>query len=385
MSWRPRIIDSLAEVTATDWNALQESPDDWYYPFTSHEFLRALETTGCVGIELGWQPQHLLLYDDEGRLRAAAPLYLKHNSYGEFVFDFSWAQAYRQAGLSYYPKLVCAVPYSPVTGPRLLATDDNARSALCEALFALPERLQASSLHLLFARTTDYGLASEDGAALRRGCQYQWFNRDYADFDDFLTALPAKRRKEIRRERRKVAVAGIHIEVHQANEIDAPLWQAIYLFYSRTYLVRGQRPYLNLEFFQRISRSLPGQVLFFVAYSGIKPVAMAFFMRDHSTLYGRHWGCLEDHDSLHFETCYYAGIDYCIRHGLARFDAGAQGEHKIRRGFEPMASYSAHSLSHPDLQAAVHDFVQREAVMVAEYHADVRHHCAFPQAKEWHL
>lgn len=385
MSWRARTIESLEEVTAADWNQLQGPIDGWRYPFTTHEFLCALETTGCVGADLGWQPRHLMLQDDNGALRAAAPLYLKDNSYGEFVFDFSWAQAYRQAGLSYYPKLVCCVPYSPVTGPRLLAANDTARSALYQAMLELPAQLQVSSLHLLFAHADDYNLAGQAGAALRRGCQYQWFNRDYASFDDLLTVLSSKRRKEIRRERRKVAEAGIHVELRQPDEIDEALWQTLYLFYSRTYLVRGQRPYLTLEFFKKIGHSLSGQVLFFVAYRGTEPVAMAFMLRDHNTLYGRHWGCLEDYDSLHFETCYYAGIDYCIHHGLARFDAGAQGEHKIRRGFEPIASYSAHTLLHNGLQAAVEDFVGREAAMIADYHADLRSHCAFPQAEERHL
>lgn len=385
MSWHPSIVESLGGVDASVWNGLQPSDKGWQYPFTTHEFLHALETSGCLGEESGWFPRHLLLKDDNDNLCAAAPLYLKYNSYGEFVFDFSWAHAYRQAGLSYYPKLVCAVPYSPVTGPRLLSGQRDARAALVRALLAMPEHLQASSLHLLFAQASDHEQLSHAGAALRRDCQYQWFNRDYESFDAFLATLSSKRRKEIRRERRKVAEAGIHVQLLSPENIDARLWQTLYLFYSRTYLVRGQRPYLSLEFFQRISRTLPGQVLFFVAYRGSKPLAMSFMLRDRTTLYGRHWGCLEDHDSLHFETCYYAGIDYCIRHGLARFDAGAQGEHKIRRGFEPMASYSAHALLHPGLQAAVEDFVRREGEMIAHYHADLRSHCAFPQADEQQL
>ncbi len=385
MPWTPQTLNSLDAVAASEWTALLPTINGWRYPFSSHEFLHTLETTGCVGEELGWQPRHLLLRDSNGRLRAAAPLYEKFNSYGEFVFDFSWAQAYRQTGHSYYPKLVCAVPYSPVTGPRLLADSEDARTVLCEHLLALPAAQQASSLHMLFAGADDYTQLQKHGAVLRRDCQYQWFNRGYEDFDEFLAALSSKRRKEIRRERRRVAEGGIRMRVLAPAEIDDALWQTLYLFYSRTYLVRGQRPYLTPEFFLEIGRKLPDQVLFFVAYRGNEPLAMAFMLRDHDTLYGRHWGCLQDYHSLHFETCYYAGIDYCIRHGLRRFDAGAQGEHKIRRGFEPMASYSAHYLLHTGLQAAVADFVQREGSMVADYHADLRRNCAFPDAAEVQL
>lgn len=382
MNWRIEHIESLAEVTSAEWNALTPGHNGWRYPFTTHEFLETLESTGCISRELGWQPRHLLLKTPDGALQAAAPLYLKTNSYGEFVFDFSWAQAYRQAGGHYYPKLICAVPYTPVSGPRLLAADENAHAALSDALLALPEKEGLSSLHLLFACERDYHALAHRNALLRRDCQYQWFNRDYSSFEAFLAVLSSKRRKEIRRERRRVAQAGIRVDVLRPDAIDQDLADQLYLFYSRTYFMRGQNPYLTPEFFHEIRRKLPEQVLFFVAYQGEKPVGMAFMLRDHNTLYGRHWGCLEDYHSLHFETCYYAGIEYCITHGLQRFDAGAQGEHKIRRGFEPMASYSAHHLTHAGFNSAVADFVQREGAMIADYHRDLRAQCAFPDARE---
>lgn len=382
MQCTPQILDSIAEVSPEAWNTLLPGAVGSRYPFTSHEFLLALEASQSVGADLGWRPRHMILRDKNQQLCAAAPVYEKLNSYGEFVFDFSWAQAYQQAGGQYYPKLICAVPFSPVTGPRLLANSEAARMALCQQLMKLPGEQAASSLHMLFAQQSDYTQLAQHGAVLRRDCQYQWFNRDYPNFDAFLETLTSKRRKEIRRERRRVAEGGIKMYIHSPDDIDEALWQTLYIFYSRTYLVRGQRPYLTPDFFRLIARLLPEQVLFFVAYRDDEPVAMAFMLKDKDTLYGRHWGCLEDYHSLHFETCYYAGIEYCIRHGLRRFDAGAQGEHKIRRGFEPVASYSAHYLCHSGLQAAVTDFVRREGEMIGNYHADLRTQCAFPDAAE---
>lgn len=375
-----RRIETIHDAAPAQWNALLERTAPGY-PFLRHEFLAALEDSGAAAYETGWQPAHVLV-ERGGRLVAAAPVYRKHHSFGEFVFDFAWADAYRRVGLPYYPKLVCAVPFNPVVGPRLLADDAQMHRALAAHLCELPETDSLSSLHLLFAHAEDREVAADAGALLRRDCQYCWYNRDYADFDAFLAHLSSKRRKEIRRERRRVHEAGIGIRVLTPGDVDDELWETLYAFYARTYYVRGQQPYLSPDFFRALARSMPKHVRFFVACGPDGPVAMAFMLVGGDTLYGRHWGSAVELDGLHFETCYYAGIEYCIEHGLRCFDAGAQGEHKIRRGFEPIATYSAHVLCEPRLRAAVADFVERESAMMADIHAEQRAHCAFPDISD---
>ncbi|MDN5937530.1 MAG: GNAT family N-acetyltransferase [Salinisphaera sp.] len=374
---RIRQCNAIADVDPGQWNALVDAD----YPFLRHEFLHALETTGCVSADNGWQPAHVLV-ENGTALIAAAPVYRKRHSYGEFVFDFAWARAYQQFGLAYYPKLVCAVPFTPVVGPRLLAVDAKARAALAAALEILPSDTGASSLHLLFACQQDRRTLAQCGALLRRDCHYLWHNRGYTDFDEFLAALPSRRRKEIRRERRRIAEQGIQVRVLAPAQISPELMRTLYAFYARTYLVRGQYPYLSPDFFQTLHAAMPRQLRWFVAWAGDEPVAAAFMLVGEDSLYGRHWGCAQDRHSLHFETCYYAGIEYCIEHGLRRFDAGAQGEHKLRRGFEPVATWSAHVLTEPRLRAAVAAFVQREGELVADYHAQQRRACAFPNIEQ---
>src|SRR5699024_7643221 len=368
-----RRSEQIDSVDAASWNALHGNRQ----PFVQHGFLAALEASGSVSAERGWQPLHALLYDDDETLIAAAPLYAKQHSFGEFVFDFAWANAYQQLGLRYYPKLVNAVPFTPVVGPRLLARDDAPRDALAQSLVELADGTSHSSLHMLFGRAEDRAALAANGALLRRDCHYHWFNRDYRSFDDFLGRLTSKRRKAIRRERRRIAEAGVGIEVLRPGELTPELQATLYTFYARTYAMRGQAPYLTPRFFHELHARLPDQVLYFVAMHRATPVGMAFMLIDHDTLYGRHWGCADDYHSLHFETCYYAGIDYCIRHGLARFDAGAQGEHKLRRGFEPVATWSAHIMAEPRLAAAVADFVDREGELMSGYHEQQRFHSSF--------
>lgn len=369
-------VESILDIDATAWNALTGTDQ----PFIQHGFLAALEASGSVSAELGWQPAHALLRADDDTLIGAAPLYIKDHSFGEFVFDFAWANAYDRIGLNYYPKLVNAVPFTPVPGPRLLARDAAARRALAAGLAELPKRLGVSSLHSLFS--DDAGTAAMLGADAhtRRGCQYRWFNRDYENFEAFLGALSSKRRKAIRRERRRMAEAGVRVVAHRPDEISAELWKILYAFYGRTYAVRGQEPYLTPAFFTELTARLGDQVRFFIAYHEHEPVGMAFMLQDDDTLYGRHWGCATDYHSLHFETCYYAGIEYCIDNGLACFDAGAQGEHKIRRGFEPLATWSTHVIAEPRLGHAIGDFVGREAEMMAAFQAEQRGRCNFDSA-----
>lgn len=370
---QPRLVDSILDIPAADWNRLTHSDQ----PFIQHGFLAALEASDSVTPADGWRPMHALLENDDGRLIAAAPLYQKRHSFGEFVFDFAWANAYDQLGLAYYPKLLNAVPFTPVTGQRLLAENAAARRELAQGLAELPEQLGLSSLHSLFGDDDSTAALLGAQAMPRRGCQYRWFNRGYADFDDFLGRLDSKRRKAIRRERRHMREAGVEVVVRRPDEISADLWQTLYAFYGRTYAVRGQAPYLTPAFFSELSARLPEQTLFFIAQHQGRPVGMAFMMQSGDTLYGRHWGCETDYHGLHFETCYYAGIDYCIENGLACFDAGAQGEHKIRRGFEPIPSWSTHVIRDPRLANAIDDFVTREANAMAGFEAEQRQRCNF--------
>ncbi|WP_196779211.1 GNAT family N-acetyltransferase [Salinisphaera orenii] len=382
-------VDRIDNIPPSEWNALLTTAQ----PFIRHEFLAALEASGSVGPGTGWQPRHLILRDTDGHAAAAAPIYEKQDSFGEFVFDFAWANAYRQCGLAYYPKLVAAVPYTPVTGPRLLARDADTRRQLAAALARLVDGRRYSSAHVLFtdaddrtalAAATDEapdGLINAPAAAMRRGCQYRWYNRGYATFDTFLAQLSSKRRKQIRRERRELHAAGVRIEVRHPHEISAELWSTLYSFYDRTYAVRGQDPYLTPAFFDELAARMPDQTLFFIAFHGHDPVGMAFMMCDKHALYGRHWGCHTDYLHLHFETCYYAAIDYCIANNLAFFDAGVQGEHKIRRGFEPFTSWSAHAIANPTLRSAIVDFVERESALVADHEAEERARSSFPNAQ----
>lgn len=371
-----RQVQSILDVPAAQWNALTGTDQ----PFVQHGFLAALEASGSVGPDNGWQPAHLLIEDGDRNLIAAAPLYAKGHSYGEFVFDFAWANAYRQVGLDYYPKLVNAIPFTPVEGPRLLASDDNARALLAQQLQELPDALGASSLHTLFGNDASTAAMNGAGAIARRGCQYRWYNRGYDNFEQFLGELSSKRRKEIRRERKRMREVDVQVTVHRPDEIDDGLWQTLYAFYSRTYAIRGQDPYLTPAFFEELRQRLPDHVLFFIASHKNTPVGMAFMMKSRDTLYGRHWGCETDYHSLHFETCYYAGIEYCIAHGLAGFDAGAQGEHKIRRGFEPVPTWSNHVIVEPRLARAVDDFCTREAEMMTSFEIEQRERCDFPAA-----
>jgi predicted N-acyltransferase len=357
-------VDSIEAVDPGDWNRLAGADN----PFLRHEFLLALERQGCVGRDTGWQPQHLLLRE-RGVLRAGMPLYRKFDSWGEFVFDWAWAHAYRQAGRSYYPKLVAAVPYSPVSGPRLLCGPD-AHSPWPEAaarLRGLAEESGMSSLHVLFPAAEELPGLAASGLALRKDCQFHWHNRAYGDFDDFLAGFTSKKRKNTRRERRKVHEAGIRLERRYGAELDASEWERVYELHALSFLRRGRPPYLTLDFFREIGRTLGESVLAVIARRHGEPVAAAIFLLGREVLYGRYWGCREYHDALHFETCYYQGIELCIEQGLARFEPGTQGEHKLSRGFEPSATWSAHWLADPRFHAAVSRYIAEETAQVDAY------------------
>ncbi len=363
---RTRVVQSISEISRDDWNALLSDGN----PFVRHEFLHALEASGCAAAATGWYPCHVICEAEDGSLTGALPLYLKTNPYGEFVFDFAWARAYERAGLSYYPKLVSAVPFTPATGPRLLRAPD-ADAVVSELLLQeareLAQRAGASSLHILFPDHADQRIAQTAGMLMRKDCQFHWHNRGYQDFDEFLQTFTASKRKKARRERRRVSEAGIAFRTLCGDELEAGDWAAIMPLYAGTFLRRGREPYLNEEFFAHITAALPESVVVFAGYRESAMVGTAICFRSDTHLYGRYWGANEFVDSLHFETCYYQGIDYCIAEGLQVFEPGTQGEHKISRGFIPSETWSAHWLSHPEFAAAVDEYLSSERRHVDQY------------------
>ena len=335
-----------------------------------HEFLLALEETGCVGAASGWRPHHLRI-SREGSAVAVMPLYIKNNSRGEYVFDWSWADAYRQHGMPYYPKLVTSVPFTPSTGPRLLVAPDSDAQELISAAYASvvaeARRLGVSSWHLLFPGEQESAHFASAGMSQRIGCQYHWHNRNYSSFDEFLAAFNSRKRKNLRKEREAVFSAGVQFTRLDGHRITEAMWDKFHQFYQRTYHVRGQREYLSRDFFVRLGQVMPDNLLLVVASHVGRPIAAALSLQDDQTLYGRYWGSLEDYQFLHFETCYYQGIEYAIEKGLQRFDSGAQGEHKIQRGFEPVITYSNHWIADRLFDVAIRDFISSEAGYVREY------------------
>lgn len=378
MKQRIRIVENLGSVSAEQWNALGAAP----YPFLRHEFLHALETHDCLGERYGWLPRHILILDDNDRLVAAAPLYLKFNSYGEFVFDWSWADAYQRNGLAYYPKLVSASPYTPATGPKLLLAEDadpNCRQMLLQGALQLAEHSQASSLHWLFPNDEQTDWLESAGMLRRTGCQFHWENQGYRDFDDFLRRFSSSKRKQVKRERRRVSEAGVDIRLldgHSASEAD---WADFHQLYESTFHKRGGMPTLSLGFFLDIAEQMPDAVLLVQASHQGQVVAAAFNLVGEQTLYGRHWGCREAFHSLHFEACYYQGLDFCIQRGLQRFEPGAQGEHKISRGFLPTPTWSAHWLADARFSQAVAGFLQDEHAGMLDYMQELAGHSPYRQ------
>jgi len=373
-------IASMAQIEATAWNRLC-GPD---YPFLRHEFLAALEQSAAVCPQTGWEAAHLLVFDNQ-KLLAALPLYLKTHSWGEYVFDQQWAQAYQQHGLAYYPKLISAIPFTPCQGQRLLFAADADQTAICALLFSfiqqLAERHGISSWHCLFPNPSQLELLKSLGLSVREGVQFQWFNRNYLTFSDFLQTLSADKRKMIKRERRRVAEQGIELLRVPGTEVTEIQWQVFFRFYALTYLKRSSEPYLNLAFFKQIARTMPEQLLLVLAMKDDVYVGAALSFIGADTLYGRYWGCDAEYNALHFEACYYQGLDYCIEHGLARFDSGAQGEHKISRGFEPVTTYSTHWLKDAGFAKAVAQFVAREKQAIAHYKQDAANYLPFKRAQ----
>ncbi|MBL8226011.1 MAG: N-acetyltransferase [Chromatiales bacterium] len=379
--WRIEVCSGLAAVPAADWNAVAGTA----WPFLRHEFLLALEESGSACAASGWQPCHLLLRE-AGALVGAVPLYLKSNSFGEFVFDWAWADAYRRAGLRYFPKLVAGVPFTPATSPRFLhapgADPVRVRRALVGAAMELARESGASSLHVLFPPEDEVAALEGEGLLRRKDCQFHWHNQGYATFDDFLGTFTAEKRKKAKRERRRVAEAGIRFRHLTGRDIDAGLLARIMPLYASSFWRRGREPYLNEDFFRRLCATLPDSLLVILALQGDEPVATAICYRGADALYGRYWGSSADYHSLHFETCYYQGIEYCIEQGISLFEPGTQGEHKISRGFVPTATWSAHWLSHPQFFAAIDQYLDRERAHIDRYIAEVNEHVPYRRSDD---
>jgi hypothetical protein len=370
-----RIVAALSDVPAPQWDALHDGRN----PFVSHAFLAGMEQHGVVRARNGWTPHHLTLWDGDA-LVAAAPGYLKTNSHGEFVFDHAWAQAYARHGLEYFPKWLCAVPYTPVTGPRLLARDDSTRKRLLDAALAHAARHELSSAHVNFLDAGEDACFDADWLS-RIDIQYHWRNaREWTDFDGFLASMDHKHRKNIRQERAKVARTGVILRVVHGDEATAGELEAMHGFYLQTFAEYGNTPALTLPFLQHLALAMPRNLVLFLAQRGDEIIAGALCLRGGDTLYGRYWGASEAVPGLHFETCYYQGIDYCLREGLTTFEPGAQGEHKLARGFLPSIVRSRHWIAEPVFAQALGPWCDEEAAAILRYKALLDTHTPFRDA-----
>jgi uncharacterized protein len=387
---RVRIAGSLRDIPAEAWDAcahaemrpatasaesISEGDNSSFEydpanPFVSHAFLSALEHSGCVGGRSGWSPAYVIVESDAGEILATAPSYLKSHSQGEYVFDHSWAEAYNRAGGDYYPKVQVSVPFTPATGPRLLvaAGDDapEARKLLVAGLEALRRETGSSSIHATFATADDLATLAPAGYLTRNDIQFHWLNRGYASYDDFLATLVSRKRKSLKRERREAVANGIEVNVLTGVDLTEAIWDDFYGFYQDTGARKWGRPYLTRSFFSEIGRTMPDKTILVMARRAGRYIAGAINFRGTNTLYGRNWGCIEEHPFLHFEVCYHRAIDYAIAHNLARVEAGAQGGHKLARGYEPVITRSAHYLVDPGLKRAVAHYLEQERSEIAQ-------------------
>ena len=371
---RIRLIDTPGAIDAARWNELLDATGD-ATPFMRHEYLLALHESASASPEAGWVAQFLVVEDGD-TLAAACPLYLKEHSYGEYVFDWAWADAYQRTGLAYYPKLLVAVPFTPVPGARLLARDDDARRLLLRALAQIARDNGLSSVHLLFMTDADARAAEAEGSLLRHAVQFHWENRaePYADFAEFAAGLQREKRKKIAQERRRVADAGVTFRVLEGKEIDSKAWDFFYRCYTLTYRAHHSTPYLTRDFFARLAQTMPQHWLLFIAERGGERIAAPLVAIDpaQGVAYGRYWGAVEHVPLLHFEACYYQPLDWCIAQRYRRFEGGAQGEHKMARGLLPVRTNSAHWLAHPRFASAVSDFLEREGAGIDAYVDELR-------------
>lgn len=372
---------SINDIPARDWERLAGRTN----PFLRYEFFEALEASACTSTATGWTPCHLV-FRLSGRIVGVAPAFLKTHSMGEYVFDWAWADAYQRHGLPYYPKLLIAIPFTPSAGPRLLLDPDLRQQLTPEQIHdlldTLTDKLGAHSWHLLFPDNEDQKLLRHDRELHRIGCQFHWHNHGYGNFEDFLAVLTSRKRKSIRKERRQVAEQGISFTRFHGRGIPEHVLSAFYVFYQATYLKRGQRPYLNRRFFELLLEQLPEHVHLVIAEHEDEMIAGALFLAGKTTLYGRYWGCLDEYNHLHFETCYYQGIELAMELGLDHIDAGAQGEHKLVRGFEPVITHSWHGIMHPGFREAIENFTHEEAEHVLGYFDDAKSVLPFRQQEQ---
>lgn len=365
--WDIEFISSVDALGSRIWDKLCGGD----YPFFNYAFLAALEKTGCVGAGSGWQTHHGVLRQN-GTVVGIMPLYQKTHSYGEYVFDWAWSDAYLRHGVDYYPKLVTAVPFTPATGPRLFFAEGidttQATQFFLEGVQSELSELRASSWHCLFPSKQVSDQLSELDMSPRLGCQYHWINKDYLTFDDFLADFSSRKRKNLKKERRRIAEQELELSVKQGRDLSRDEWRQFYFFYHLTYFKRsGRQGYLNEEFFLALADTMPDKLVMVIARHRGEMVAASLFFQGGDTLYGRYWGCSREFEFLHFEACYYQGIEYAISQGLQRFDPGAQGEHKIQRGFTPIPTWSNHWIGHPQFRTAIDDFLIREKVAMTEY------------------
>ncbi len=373
-------VDSIEAIGGDGWNGLTGIEN----PFMRYEFLHALEKTGCTSKATGWQPHHVAVYEGDSHLIAVMPLYLKTNSWGEYVFDWSWANAYQSYGFDYYPKFVTAAPFTPSYGRRLFIESDRDRAVVSKFIIEkIQEKaliLGASSWHVLFPEKEEHELLSQLETQPRIATQFHWYNKGYQSFDDFLDALNSRKRKAVRKERRSVAEQGISFAVTEGADITDQQWADFYLYYQTTYLARGMQGYLKRGFFKTLAQTMPEQLFLVNAIKDSKEIAAALFFKNREKLFGRYWGCRQELQFLHFETCYYQGIDYAIKHGQRSFDSGAQGEHKIQRGFEPITTYSNHWIANEGFSEAITNFLKEERPHILAYQQDAASLLPFRQS-----
>lgn len=371
MSLTLEITDSIQAVDASSWNALIGDS-----PLLSHAFLSALEDSKSVGKGTGWQPQPMLVHN-AGKLVGAMPLYIKNHSYGEYVFDWSWAEAYQRSGLNYYPKLLSAIPFTPITSPRLLANSTEIQTLMVEALTETMFKYHLSSAHVIFPDEVSAAVLEQAGWMQRHGVQFRWQNDCYNQFDDFLNTLSHDKRKKIRQERKKVVASGVVCKQIKGADITADEWDFFYECYANTYREHHSTPYLTPAFFLQISKTMPQNILLVLAYIDGEPVASALNIYHQTALYGRYWGALKYVPNLHFELCYYQAQEFCIAEKIQYFEGGAQGEHKLARGFKPRPTCSFHKIAHPEFAIAIQEFVTRESQGIAAYTTELEERAPF--------
>ena len=378
-----KAVTSALSIAQADWDRLANPPGSEFNPLVSHDFFRCLEESGCAVARTGWAPRHLIMEDEGGRLTGLVPCYRKSHSQGEYVFDYGWADAYERAGGRYYPKMQVSVPFSPVTGPRLMAETEDQRRDLASALIALCAQEQASSVHITFLPERDWAALGGKLWLQRTDIQFHWMNGGYASFDDFLASLSSQKRKNIRKERASVAKTGITMHALTGKDIAERHWDAFFDFYMDTGSRKWGQPYLNRRFFSMIGEAMSEHILLVIAERDGRLIAGALNFIGSHALYGRNWGAIEYHDNLHFETCYYQAIEFAIARGLPRVEAGAQGAHKLARGYLPQKTYSLHYLAHPGLQRAVSNYLEAERAGIDQEQQALAAHSPFRQEQDF--